>query len=208
MPANRIRSGPEAIDPQQAASRNSRVVVVGIACAVLTGVLTTVQDVLESRTPEIDIGFGWSALHTSWLAAMFGAFLGLTVLQRPRLDRFGRIATTWAVVSTGAMAVMAAYEAVTLYAGRDPSQGDPPLPVLVVILVAYAAYVLGVLLFSVATFRTQVLPRPAAVVLIAAVAIKLAFGDLFGPLAFLGIAVAGLGLSAAWVVRRDRVGPV
>ena len=105
------------------------------------------------------------------------------------------------------MAVMAAYEAVTLYAGRDPYQGDPPLPVLVVILVAFAAYVLGVLLFSVATFRARscrALPRGA----VAAVAIKLAFGDLFGPLAFLGIAVAGLGLSAAWVVRRDRVGPV
>ncbi len=68
--------------------------------------------------------------------------------------------------------------------------------VLGLILVVVAAYVLGLVLFSVATIRARVLPRAAAARLLAAVVIKMATGGVFGPLALLGIAVAGLGLSA------------
>ena len=66
------------------------------------------------------------------------------------------------------MTVGAALETVTLV-GSEPSSGDPALPVLVVILAAFAAYVIGLILFSVATIRAGVLPRSAGVVLLAAV---------------------------------------
>lgn len=204
MSRNAQLPDPKPIEASRATPEVRPVVTIGIASAVLTGILRTTQDVLESRTPGIDMGFGWSALHTSWLAAMFVAFLGLTALQRPQLDRFGRFATRFALLGTGAMTVMAAYETV-LWGATNTSHDDPPPLVLGVILVVIATYVLGLVLFSVATIRARVLPRAAAAGLLAAVVIKMATGGVFGPLALLGIAVAGLGLSAVWVVRRERL---
>ena len=120
-------------------------------------------------------------------------------MQRPGLDRFGRICTGIALVATGAMTVGAALETVTLVGG-EPSSGDPALPVLVVILALFAAYVLGLILFSVATIRAGVLPRSAGVVLLAAVLLKMfASGVVPGTLALLGLAVAWVGV-AAWRV--------
>ena len=68
------------------------------------------------------------------------------------------------------------------------------------ILAVFAAYALGLILFSVATIRAGVLPRSAGVVLLAAVLLKMfASGVVPGTLALLGLAVAWVGV-AAWRV--------
>lgn len=179
------------------AAERSTLVRVGVVAAVACGLLTTLHEVWDARIPGIQQGPGWALLHTSWLAAMFLAFLGISAVQRPGLDRFGRICTGIALVGTGAQTVLAALETVTL-AGGQPSSGDPALPVLVLILAVFAAYVIGTILLSVATIRAGVLPRSAGVVLLAAVLLKMFVGDaVLGTLALLGLAVAWVGV-AAW----------
>ena len=179
------------------AAERSTLVRVGVAAAVACGLLTTVHELWDGSIPGIQEGAGWALLHTSWLAAMFLAFLGISAVQRPGLDRFGRICTGVALVATGAMTVLAAVETVSLV-GSQPSSGDPALPVLVLILAVFAAYVIGMILFSVAIIRAGVLPRSAGVVLLAAVLLKMFASDAVpGTLALLGLAVAWVGV-AAW----------
>lgn len=170
---------------------------VGLVGSVLCGVLTTVHEVWDDVLPGIQQGAGWSLLHTAWLAAMFVAILGVTTVQRRSLDRFGRIGTRVALVGAGAQTVMAAIEAVSLI-GTTPSAGDPATPILVAILAVVVLYVAGLVLFSVVTMRASVLPRSAGLVLLVAVLLKIFASDLVpGTLAFLGIAVAWVGV-AAW----------
>jgi hypothetical protein len=182
----------------------SPIVRAGIVAAVLTGVLTTVHDVLDARSPGIDQGFGWSLVHFGWLTTMTLAMLGLTVLQWPALDRFGRIATRFAVAACGVMAGFSAIETVSLYGRTVLPADDPALPVLVAILTVFACYVIGIVLFAVATLRAGLLPRAAAVLLLVAVPVKMFFGDGFGPLALLGLAFAVLGITAAVRVHRPQ----
>lgn len=180
-------------------ARADGVVRVGLLGALLCGVLTTVHEVWDDVLPGIQQGAGWSFLHTAWLAAMFVAILGVTAVQRRGLDRFGRVGTRVALVGTGAQTVMAAIEAVTLIGGT-PSGVDPATPILVAILAVVVLYVAGLILFSVATIRAGVLPRSAGLVLLLAILLKIFASDLVpGTLAFLGIAVAWLGV-AAWRV--------
>jgi hypothetical protein len=182
----------------------STVVRVGLVGSVVCGVLTTVHEVWEDTLPGIQAGAGWSLLHTAWLASMLVAFLGITAVQRRGLDRFGRIATGIALVGTGAQTVAAAIEAVTLI-GTTPSGADPALPILVAILGVFGLYVLGMILFSVATIRARVLPRSAGLVLLVAVLLKMfASGAVLGTLALLGLAVTWVGV-ASW--RAERVAP-
>jgi|GEM_PF-5989845 hypothetical protein len=175
---------------------------VGVVAALACGALTTLHEVWEDAIPGIQQGAGWSLLHTSWLAAMFVAFLGITAVQRPGLDKFGRIATRTALVGTGAQTIMAAIETGTLV-GRTPTSDDPAAPILAAILAVIAVYVAGMILLSVATIRAGVLPRSAGAVLLLAVLLKMfASGAIPGTLALLGLAVAWVGL-AAWRAARQ-----
>ncbi len=184
-------------------ARGGGVMRVGLVGALLCGVLTTVHEVWDDVLPGIQQGAGWSFLHTAWLAAMFVAFLGVTAVQRRGLDRFGRIGTGVALAGTGAQTVAAAIEAVTLI-GKTPTGGDPATPILVAILAVVGLYVAGLVLFAVVTIRAGVLPRSAGLVLLVAILLKLFASALVpGTLAFLGIAVAWLGV-AAW--RADEQG--
>lgn len=93
--------------------------------------------------------------------------------------------------------MMAGIEAVTLI-GTTPSGDDPATPILVGILAVVVVYVAGLILFSVVTIRVGVLPRSAGVVLLVAALLKIFASDLVpGTLAFLGIAVAWVGV-AGW----------
>ena len=66
------------------AAERSTLVRVGVVAAVACGVLTTVHEVWDASIPGIQQGAGWSLLHTCWLAAMFLAFLGISVGAAPR----------------------------------------------------------------------------------------------------------------------------
>jgi hypothetical protein len=178
-------------------SRVDRVIRVGCVAAVAAGVLMVVQGVWEEVIPGIQIGAGWSALHTSWLALMFLANLGLVALQRPALDRFGRFAAALVLVGAGAQTIVALLETVSLVADPAPRTGDPAPPVLAAILTVYALYVVGGLLFNVATFRARVLPRLAVVAVLVAMLLKMfASGVIPATLALGGVAFAGLGVTA------------
>jgi hypothetical protein len=188
--------------PSRDRSADPRMVRVGVIAAVVCGVLTTVHEVWEDAVPGVQQGAGWSLLHTSWLGAMLIAFLGITAVQRSGLDRFGRISTHVALVGTAAQTVAAAIEAVSLI-GRTPSEGDPATPVLIAILAVFAAYVIGMLLFSVAIVRAGVLPRSAGLVLLVAILLKMFASEAVpGTLALLGLAVAWVGVAAWRVARR------
>jgi hypothetical protein len=177
-------------------------VTVGLTAALTCGALTMLHDVWDSALPGIQQGVGWSLLHTSWLAAMFVAFLGISAVQRPGLDRFGRVATRLALVGTAAQTALAAVETVTLI-GREPTEGDPAIPVLVVMLTVMALYIVGVILFSVATMRAGVLPRSAGAALLVAVLLKMFASDAVpGTLALLGLAVTWLGVAARRAAHR------
>lgn len=186
-------------------SRVDRVIRVGCVAAVAAGVLMVVHDVWDEVIPGIQIGAGWSALHTAWLALMFVAFLGLVALQRPALDRFGRFAAGAVLVGSGAQTIGAVVETVSLVADPAPRTGDPAAPILVVILIVFALYVVGMLLFAVATIRARVLPRLAGVALLVAIFLKMFASDLFpGTLALLGVAIAGLGMTGMRAYRNRR----
>jgi hypothetical protein len=195
--------GPRPVPHRTERPIGAVLVRVSVLSSVVCGVLTTVHEVWDDVLPGIQQGAGWSFLHTAWLAAMFVAFLGVSAVQRRGLDRLGRAGTAVALVGIGAQTVMAAIEAVTLI-GTTPSGDDPPTPVLVAILAVVVLYVAGLVLFAVVTMRAGVLPRSAGLVLLVAVLLKLfASGLVPGTLAFLGIAVAWVGL-AAW--RTNSVG--
>ncbi len=188
--------------PSTGRAADRTIVRMGVAAAVACGVLTTVHEVWEDAIPGIQQGAGWSLLHTSWLAAMFVAFLGITAVQRSGLDRFGRISTGVALAGTAAQTVAAGVETVT-FIGGTPAEGDPVTPVLIAILGVFAAYVVGMVLFSVAVFRARVLPRSAGVVLLLAILLKMFASEVVpGTLALLGLAVAWVGLAAWRVARR------
>lgn len=194
-------SAPRAVTSETRPARPG-LVRAGVAAALACGALTTVHEVWDDAIPGIQQGAGWSLLHTSWLAAMFVAFLGITEVQRPGLDRFGRVATRVGLVGTAAQTVLAAVETLMLI-GREPTGGDPPTLVLVAILTVMAIYVVGLVLFSVATMRAGVLPRSAGAVLLIAVLLKLFVGEAIpGTLALLGLAVAWVGVAAWRAVRR------
>ena len=179
-----------------------RMVRAGVVAALACGVLTTVHEVWDRAIPGIQQGPGWALLHTSWLTAMFIAFLGISAVQRSGLDRFGRIATRVALVGTAAHTVAAAIEMVMLIAGT-PSEGDPATPVLIAILTVFAVYVIGMILFAVAIMRAGVLPRSSGVVLLIALLLKMFASEVIpGTLALLGLAVAWVGVSAWRVARR------
>lgn len=194
-------SDPRAVTAETRPARPG-LVRAGVVAALACGALTTVHEVWEDSIPGIQQGAGWSLLHTSWLAAMFVAFLGISEVQRSGLDRFGRVGTRVGLVGTAAQTVMAAVETVMLI-GREPAQGDPAIPVLVAILTVIGLYVVGLVLFSVATMRAGVLPRSAGALLLIAVLLKMFASDVVpGTLALLGLAVAWAGVAAWRAVRR------
>jgi hypothetical protein len=182
---------------QPFSSREGRVIRVGCVATVLAGLLMVVHGVWDELIPGIQIGAGWSALHTSWLALLFVGNLGLIALQRRALDRFGRIAAAAVLVGTGAQTIAAVVETVSLVGDPAPRTGDPAPAVLAVILTVYALYVIGGLLFNVATLRARVLPRLAVAAVLGAMCLKVfASGVIPATLAIMGLAFMGLGVTA------------
>lgn len=172
------------------------VVRAGGVAAILGGLVMAVHEVWDARIPGIQEGsVAFSALHTTWVALMFVAILGLAALQRPYFGRLGRIATVVALVGTGGLAILALIETLSFVGSPTQSTGDPALPVLVLMFAVFACYVAGLLLFGVATFRARVLPRSAGGLLVVTVLLKMFASDIVpGTLALLGAAFVWLGV--------------
>jgi len=151
------------------------------------------------------VGVVPSALHSTWVGLMLLGFLGLSALQRPAFGRFGRLASRLAVVGTGSLFVLTLNETWGFVRSHGTPQGDPPVPLLVVLFVVIGCYVAGLVLFSVASARGGVLPRAAGVFLLVSVLLKIfASGVLPGTLALMGAAFATMGVTALLAVRSAR----
>jgi len=162
----------------------------------------------DDRVPGIQEGVVPSALHSTWVALMFVGFLGLSALQWPAFGRFGRLASGLAVGGSGSLFVLALNETWGFVRSDGAPQGDPPLPVLVVMFAVLGCYVAGLLLFPLATIRAGVLPRAVGIFLLVSVLLKIfASGVLPGTLALMGAAFATMGLAALRVVRSERTAP-
>lgn len=169
----------------------------GGVAAILGGLVMAVHEVWDARIPGIQEGSAvFSALHTTWVALMFVAILGLAALQRPYFGRLGRIATWVALLGTGALVIFSLLETFSLMGSQPKSTGDPALPVLVLMFAVFGCYVAGLLLFGVATFRARVLPRSAGGLLVVTVLLKMFASDMLpGTLALLGAAFVWLGVA-------------
>jgi len=186
-------------------TRSTGLVPTGAVAAILAGVVMGVHEWWDDRVPGVQEGVVPSALHSTWVGLMFVGLLGLSVLQRPGFDRFGRVASGLAVVGTGLLFVLAVNETWGFIRADGAPQGDPPLPLLVVMFAVIGCYVAGLLLFSVATIRARVLPRAAGIFLLVSVLLKIfASGMLPGTLALMGVAFAVMGVTALWAVRSER----
>jgi hypothetical protein len=183
-------------------ARSSRLILVGGVAAVLSGLVMGAHEWWDDRVPGIQEGVVPSALHATWVGLMFVGFLGLGALQRPAFGRFGRIASVVAVLGSGSLFLMALGETWGFLNSTGAPQADPPVPTLVIMFAVFGCYVAGLLLFSIATIRAQILPRPAGIFLLVAVLLKMfASGVLPGTLALMGAAFAALGVTALHVER-------
>jgi hypothetical protein len=144
-------------------------------------------------------------LHTAWLAALFLLVRGVRVLQRPASDRVTEILLRVALTGVGAMVVAAAVEAVSLFTGSHQDQGDPPTPILVVLIGLVVLLVVGLLAFAVAVLRAGVLPRSAGLLVLAGVLTKMLAPEPVPSLAILGLTVAWLGVAVLRRLRSDVV---
>lgn len=172
-----------------------------VASIRLGGVAAVVGGVLMVGHEVVDLVIGGRAtdapralLHTAWLAALFLTVRGVGVLQRPGLDRVGRVLVRVALVAVGAQTLAAAVEAVGLLYDSTPSSGDPPLPILVALISILVALVVGLLAFAVSIIRAGVLPRSVGLLVLAGVLVKMVAPEPVPSLAVFGLAVVWLGV--------------
>jgi hypothetical protein len=179
----------------------------GGVAAILAGLVMGVNEAWDDRVPGVQEGVVPSALHTAWVGLIFVALLGLAKLQHRSFGRFGRIATVVALVGTGTLTVLAFIETLRYAGVLAKGQGDPALPMMVLLFTVIGCYVGGLLLFGTATIMARVLPRSAGALLVLAVLLKVfASGVVPGTLALMGAAFVWLG-TAGLLVMRTR-GPV
>jgi hypothetical protein len=186
----------------------SKVIVkVGGVAAALAGVLIVGQEIWDVAVPGIpQEGLGESALHSTWVLLLVFGFLGLHLHQQHAAGVFGQIATLVVLFGTVMLFAASLPESTVLPAlPKDSAMLDAPPPaMLAVFLVSFVAYVAGLLLFGIATWRARVLPRPAAALLVIGVVLALVLkSSVPGILAVLGVALAWLG--AATVARARTV---
>jgi hypothetical protein len=180
----------------------SKVIIrVGGVAAALAGVLIIGQELwgiaVGGIIPE---GVAESAVHSTWVLLLVFGILGLHQHQQHAAGRFGQIATLVALFGTvtqfaGALTEVTVKPAVP----ENTPLADGPVPVwLVVFLVSFVVYVVGLLMFGIATWRARVLPRRATALLVIGLVAGLALNSVV-PGALMGFGVALLWLGAATV---------
>jgi hypothetical protein len=149
------------------------IVKVGGAAAVLAGLLIVGQEVWDLIAGPVGEGPGESAVHSTWVLLIVFGLIGLYLRQQRETGMFGQIATLVALLGTVTLFGTALLEVLAVPAGDQGEVYLGSVPVwMLVIFPSFALYVVGLLLFAIATWRARVLPRPAAA--------ALAFGLLSG----------------------------
>jgi hypothetical protein len=142
------------------------IVKVGGTAAVLAGLLIVGQEVWDLITGPIGEGPGESAVHSTWVLMLVFGLVGMYLRQQREVGIFGQIATLVALLGTVTLFGTALLEVLVAPGGDQDEVYLGSVPVwMVVIFPSLALYVVGLLLFAVATWRARVLPRPAAAAL-------------------------------------------
>jgi hypothetical protein len=180
---------------------------VGGAAAVVSGGLAIAQQVWDVAVGGLAEGRGESALHTTQMLLLIPAVTGLYLAQQSVMRGFGQLATLVALVGSTLM-FGAALSEVTflpeLTAVGSPLVDDPGSTAVAVFLGAFVAWVGGLTLFGVATWRAGVLPRPAAGLLVVGLLLGVGLsGVVPGILIVYSVGLVWLGLAA--VVRSGAV---
>lgn len=177
------------------------IIKVGGAAAALAGGLIIAQEVwavAPGGFTEVvaEEGMAESAVHSTWVLLLVFGLLGLHLHQEHAAGVFGQIATLVALFGTVTLFAGALTEVTMLPAlpADSPLIDEPPPAMLVLILGSFVLYVVGLLLFGVATWRARVLPRRAAALLVVGVLLALALKPFVpGVLAVMGVALVWLG---------------
>ena len=188
----------------------SKVIVrVGGVAAAVAGVLIVGQEFWGVVVGGVAEGAAESAVHTAWVLLLVFGLLGLHLHQQHAAGRFGQIATLVALFGTVTLFAASLTEVTILPAlpKGSPLVDEPPLALLVVFLVSFVGYVVGLLLFGIATWRARVLPRQAAALLVLGVVLALALKAVVpGVLAVLGVALVWLGVATVAQARTVATG--
>jgi hypothetical protein len=175
----------------------SRIIVkVGGVAAASAGVLIVGQECWAVAVGGVGEGVAESAVHTTWVLLLVFGLLGLHLHQQHAAGVFGQIATLVALFGTVTLFAASLTEVTILPAlpKDSPLVDEPPPALLAVFLTSFVTYVVGLLLFGVATWRARVLPRRAAALLVLGVVLALALKDVVpGVLVVLGVALVWLG---------------
>jgi hypothetical protein len=175
----------------------SRVIVrVGGVATIAAGLLILGQEVWGVAVGGIAEGLAESAVHTTWVLLLVFGLVGLHLHQQHAAGAFGQIATLVALFGTVTLFAASLTEVTILPAmpADSPLVDKPPPALLAVFLGSFVAYVVGLVLFGIATWRAGVLPWRAAALLLIGVALALALKAVVpGILAVLGVALVWLG---------------
>jgi hypothetical protein len=181
--------------------------IVGVgACAGVAAVASQAfQEIYQVSGTAVEVGLPiWgNVAYAGQMALMPFVVLALYLAQRSTFGRFGTVASVIAVAGSVLWAAASVHQLLDVLADPSPAP-DPPGRVLVVVLLFFALYAIGLMLLGVATWRARVLPRAAAIILTTGVPLGLAL-DGVTSLALLvyGLGAAWLGLAAFRVVSAD-----
>jgi hypothetical protein len=147
----------------------SKVIVkVGGVAAALAGVLIVGEEIWGLAVGGVGEGQAESAVHSTWVLLLVFGLFGLHLHQQHAAGRFGQIASLVALFGTVTLFALALTEVTILPSlpADSPLVDRPPPAMLVMFFVSFGAYVVGLLLFGIATWRAGVLPRWAAALLV------------------------------------------
>jgi hypothetical protein len=196
-------------DRRQQALDSSLIVRAGALCAVAGAVSLTAQqvwDLVSGQAIEIDLPLIGSALYASQIMLFAVAVVGLYLHQRTAFATFGQVATLVAIAGTLLWSCSAANQALDVLNTGQPPGDEISTGMLAWFFVAFGSYVVGLILFAVATYRAKVLPRGAAVLVVLGIPLGLALdGVLPGALVIYGAGIAWWGLATLAQLRAARL---
>jgi hypothetical protein len=184
------------------------IVKVGGVAAALAGVLI-IEEEIRGFVVGISEGIGESAVHSTWLLLLVFGMFGMYLHQQRAAGVFGQIATLVALFGTVTLFGAALTEVTVLPALPKGLIDKPPSALLVVFIGSFVAYVVGLVLFGIATWRARVLSRRAAALLV--IGIVRVDGEVVRPGSdgrlWSGVGLAGCGHGDPGADRRDRRRP-
>jgi hypothetical protein len=180
---------------------SSLLVRVGAVSAALAGVLIIGQEAWALPTGGVLAeGRAESAAHTGQLLLLVFGILGLHLAQQRAVGVFGQVATLVALLGTVSFFGVSLTEVTILpelTESGSPLATEMPPVMRMIFMAGFGLYLLGLVLFGVATWRAGVLPWRAGALLVVGIVLGVALnGTVPGVLAIYGAALVWLGVAA------------